>query len=146
MTIKNAIAIGKNLGLLIRVEENTGDATAFRSYLRLLVSIDVSKPLNPGFNFIRSDGSPTYVSLRYERLDVDCFDCERIGHKQQSCLALQMDIFPTRYVISLKVNVFSNVPASISTNNLFVSHQTPFSSQKNNPNTPCTKSTQPRAN
>jgi hypothetical protein len=107
MSIKNAIAIGKGLGQLVKVDDNSGETVAFRSYLRVLVSIDVNKPLNPGFNFNRSDGTPTWVSLKYERLDVYCTDCGRIGHHQTSCLAQQMDKHPKRYVISLKVNVFS---------------------------------------
>jgi hypothetical protein len=45
MTIKNTIAIGKGLGLLVKVYENRGVAATFRSFLRLLASIDVSKPL-----------------------------------------------------------------------------------------------------
>ena len=146
MTIKNAIAIGKGLGLLVNVEENRGVAVAFRSYLKLLVSINASKPLNPSFSFIRNDGSSTWVNLKYERLNVYCFDCRKIGHNQHSCLTLQVDRFPTRYLISLKVHVFSNLLPTISANNLFVSHQTPSSSQKNNPNKPHTTSTQPQAN
>jgi hypothetical protein len=146
MTIKNAIAIGKSLGQLVKVEESRGDIVAFRSYLRILVSIDVIMPLNPGFNFIRSDGSPTWVSLKYERLDVYCLDCGRIGHKQPSCLALHVDKLPTRYLISLKVNVFSNLHATISVNNLSVSQQAPSSSQKNIPYTPFFPSSQPKDN
>ena len=101
ISIKNAIAIGKGLGQLVKVEDNSGETVAFRSYLRILVSIDVNKPLNPGFNFNRSDGSSTWVCLKYERLDVYCSDCGRIGHNQISCLALQMDKQPNRYLISL---------------------------------------------
>jgi hypothetical protein len=57
MTIKNAITIGKGLGLLLMVEDNSGVEVIFRSSLRILVSLDVSKPLNPGFTLSREDGS-----------------------------------------------------------------------------------------
>ena len=67
---KNAIAIGKGLGNLVKIEESSGAETTFRSFLRLLVIIDVSKPLNPGFSFIRNDGSATWINLKYKRLDV----------------------------------------------------------------------------
>jgi hypothetical protein len=80
MTIKNAIAIGKGLGLLLMVEDNNGAEVIFRSYLRILVILDVSKPLNPGFFLSREDGSSTWVSLKYERLDIYCIDCGLIGH------------------------------------------------------------------
>ena len=82
MSPKNAIAIGKGLGNLVKIEESSGAKATFKSFLRLLVLIDVSKPLNPGFSFNRNDGSPTWISLKNERLDVYCTDCGRIGHKQ----------------------------------------------------------------
>ena len=110
MSFKNAIVIGKGLGQLVKVEENGGSAAIFRSYMRLLVSIDVSKPLNPGFSIARTDGSSSWVRLLYERLDIYCSDCGLIYHKQSSCLAKPEDRFPSRYIISLKVTVFSNLP------------------------------------
>jgi hypothetical protein len=112
MTLKNSIAIGKGVGQLVKVEENRGSAAIFRSFLRLLVSLDVSKSLNPGFSFARFDGSLSWVSLKYERLDIYCSDCGMIGHKQPFCLAKSEDRFPSRYSISLKVNVFSNLSSS----------------------------------
>jgi hypothetical protein len=63
MTIKNAIAIGKGLGPLIMVEDNNGVEVTFRSFLKIMVSIDVSKPLNLGFYLSREDGSSSWVSL-----------------------------------------------------------------------------------
>jgi hypothetical protein len=112
MSIKNAIAIGKGLGHLVKVEDNSGVEATFRSFLRLLVTIDVSKPLNPGFCFTRNDGSSTWISLKYERLDIYCTNYGKIGHKQISWLAQQVDRFSSRYLISLEVNVFSNMLSS----------------------------------
>jgi hypothetical protein len=45
MTIKNAIVIWKGLGLLLMVEDNSGVEATFQSVLRILVNLDVSKPL-----------------------------------------------------------------------------------------------------
>jgi hypothetical protein len=146
MTIKNAIAIGKGLGLLVKVEENRGAAATFRSFLRLWVSIDVSKPLNPGFCITRNDGSTSWISLKYERLDVYYTDCGKIGHKQLSCLAKPEERYPSRYLISLKVNVFSNMSATKIVENQPESHQTPSSSQTKTLNLPCSPSSQPYAN
>jgi hypothetical protein len=146
MSIKNAIAIGKGLGQLVKVEDNSGETAAFRSYLKVLVSIDVNKPLNPGFNFNRSDGTQTWVSLKYERLDVYCIDCGRIGHHQTSCLARPLDKHPKRYFFSLKVNVFSNLPVSMSVANATVSHQESDTSLHIISNTPCSPSLKPKEN
>jgi hypothetical protein len=106
MTIKNAIAIGKGLGLLIMVENNSGVEVTFQSFLRILVNLDVSKPLNPRFFLSRNEGSSSWISLKYERLDIYCTNCGMICHNQASCLALKEDKFPSKYIISLKVNFF----------------------------------------
>jgi hypothetical protein len=42
MSIKNTIAIGKGLGTLFKVDGDSGGNETFRSYLRLLVEIDVT--------------------------------------------------------------------------------------------------------
>jgi hypothetical protein len=89
LTLKNAIAIGKGLGPLLMVEDNSGVEVTFRSYLRILVSIDVSKPLNPDFDLSKEDGSLSWVSLKYERLDIFYTDGGLIGHFQAACLALK---------------------------------------------------------
>jgi hypothetical protein len=108
MTTKNAIAIGKGLGQFLRVEEFGGVLSTFRSYLRILVEIDSNKPLKPGFEFSRQEGNATWISLKYERLDVYCTYCGLLGHKQLFCLAPQSARFPEKYLISLKVTIFSN--------------------------------------
>jgi hypothetical protein len=112
MSLKNSIAIGKGLGNLVKIDNANGVDSTFRSFLRLLVEIDVSKPLNSGFLFTKMDNSTTWISLKYERLDVYCTDCGLIGHKQNSCLAPQANKIPIRYKISLKVNIFSNLNSS----------------------------------
>ena len=114
MTTKNAIAIGKGLGHLLKVEESGGVLSTFRSYLCILVEIDSNKPFNLGFNFSRHEGDATWIGLKYERLDVYCSDCGLLGHKQPFCLAPQAERFPARYKISLKVTIFSNIQPALS--------------------------------
>jgi hypothetical protein len=146
MTIKNAITIGKGLDLLVKVEDNSGVEATFRSFLRISVNIDISKPLNPGFFLSRNEGSSSCVSLKYERLDIYCIDYGKIGHNQTSCLALQEDKFPSRYLISLKVNVFSNLFTSIPSSNLPENPITSSSPPRKNPFQPFMESFQPHAN
>jgi hypothetical protein len=124
MTTKNAIAIGKGLWYLLKVEESGGALLTFRSYLRILVEIDSNKPLNLGFSFSRQDGDATWIGLKYERLDAYCTDCELLGHKQPFCLASKAERFPERYKISLKVIIFSNLQLALS----LVPHAEKFSS------------------
>jgi hypothetical protein len=146
LTIKNAIAIGKALGSPIKVEDNSGVEGTFRSFLRTLVSIDVSKPLNPGFAFSKEDGSSSWVSLKYERLDIYCTDCGLIGHFQAACLAPKAERSPSRYIISLKVNIFSNLVPTSSVRNQPTTSASPSSLARKNLVQPFLGSTQPHAN
>jgi hypothetical protein len=146
MSIKNAVAIGKGLGHLLKVEEISGVDTTFRSFLRLLVYIDVCKSLNPSFLFTRKDGTSTRISLKYERLDVYCIDCGKIGHKQGSCLVPQADRVPSRYQISLKLIIFSNLLSPSTRNHHEEMHQTSSPPIRFNPIQPCMASSQPHAN
>ena len=146
MTIKNAIAIGKGLGLLVMVEDNSGAEATFRTYLRILVSLDVSKLLNHGFSLSREDGSSSWVSLKYERLNIYCTDCGLIGHHQAVCLALSEAKIPSRYTISLKVNVFSNLITTISSSNQRVNSENSPSSLGKNTTQPFLNSSLPQAN
>jgi hypothetical protein len=109
ITIRNAAAIGKALGPLLQVEDCSGAQTTFRSYLRIKVKINVYEPLKPGFYLNCGEGEPLWISLKYERLDIYCTTCGRIGHKEQHCDAPSAEITPGKYTISLKVTIFSNL-------------------------------------
>jgi hypothetical protein len=109
MTTKIAISIGKGLGNLIKVEDSSSDKKTFRSFLRLLVEIEVCNPLKPGFTFHRDGGESLWIFLKYERLDIYCTFCGRIDHKLLYCMAPPKEKFPQKYSIFLQVNIFSNL-------------------------------------
>jgi hypothetical protein len=99
MTTIIAISLGKALGNFIKVDEGNGATTTFRSYLRLLVELNVTKPLKPGFAFRKDGGEPLQVLLKYERLDIYCISCGKIGHKSDHCMAASEEKFPDRYIV-----------------------------------------------
>jgi hypothetical protein len=111
LTLRNAAAIGKGMGNLMKVEDSNGAQQTFRSYLRILVKIDVSAPLKPGFFFNREEGEPIWISFIYERLDIYCSSCGRIGHNDQHCQASPAEIIPGKYATSLKVTFSSTLPS-----------------------------------
>jgi hypothetical protein len=114
MSNKTAISIGKGLGNLIQVEDSCGDRKPFRSFLRLLVELDVHIPLKPGFIFRREGGDSLDILLKCERLDIYCCSCGRIGHKSIHCNVAPAEKVPEKYVVSLHVNIFSNLLPSSS--------------------------------
>ena len=86
LTLKNALAVGKGMGSLIQVEDCSGASKTFKSYLIILVNINVLEPLKLGFMLSRVEGDPIWISFRYGRLDLYCTTCGRIGYKNQNCL------------------------------------------------------------
>jgi hypothetical protein len=96
------------LGNLLKVDDCSIDKKTFRCYLRILVDLEVYNPLKPGFNFKRDEGESLWIFLKHERLDIYCTSCGRIGHKLIHCSAPPEEIFPTKYSVSLHVNIFSN--------------------------------------
>jgi hypothetical protein len=110
LTLKNVVAIGKGLGALIQVEECSGAQKTFKSFLRILVKINVLEPLKPGFYLSREEGEPLWISFKYERLDIYCTFCGRIGHKFKTVMP-HVEVIRGKYSISLKVNIFSNLPS-----------------------------------
>jgi hypothetical protein len=88
MITKIAISIGKGLGNLVKVDDISGDKKTFRSFLWLLVDIEVGNPLKPGFTFQRKGSESLWIFLKYERLDIYCSSYGRIGRKTIHCNSL----------------------------------------------------------
>ncbi|KAL8493016.1 hypothetical protein ACS0TY_024286 [Phlomoides rotata] len=53
-------------------------------FLRFKVSIDYTHPLLRGL-YIRFEGEPVWIDVRYESLPVYCFCCGVIGHHYRNC-------------------------------------------------------------
>jgi hypothetical protein len=143
MSLKNSIAIGKGVGNILKIDSTNGVDSTFRTFLRLQVKVDVSKLLNSGFLFTKKDNSTTWISLKYERLDIYCTECGMIGHKESSCTAPQANRFPSRYKISLLVNIFSNLPPNKP--HYPENHFNPSSTPRITPTQPFETSTPPHA-
>jgi hypothetical protein len=110
ITLQNVVAIGKDLGTLMQVEDCSGAKKTFRSYLKILVKIDVLEPLKPGYYLSSEEREPHWISFKYKRLDIYCTTCGRIGHEEQHYNAPPAEVTPGKYSISLKVTIFSNLP------------------------------------
>ncbi|KAI8030217.1 Uncharacterized protein LOK49_LG01G00985 [Camellia lanceoleosa] len=87
MTRQNGQIIGHRIGKLIGVEAMHDGLLLSRSYLRLRVDVDFTKPLPLGF-FLQKKGpeeNDTWVSYKYEKLPDFCYDCGRVGHVRVAC-------------------------------------------------------------
>ncbi|RYR29498.1 hypothetical protein Ahy_B01g053906 [Arachis hypogaea] len=86
MSKETAIHIGNMLGVIAEVEDPKVDGVLRRPFLRIRVSINITKALLTGFWLAREKSSNLWVYFQYERLP-DCYyyNCGIIGHEKKSC-------------------------------------------------------------
>jgi hypothetical protein len=76
--------IRTSLGKLDDVDV-AGDRMGWGSYLRLRVTLDITKPLDHG-RALSLAGKSTWVEFKYEKWLLFCFRCKRIVHRSRGCL------------------------------------------------------------
>ncbi|RYR00403.1 hypothetical protein Ahy_B07g088525 [Arachis hypogaea] len=86
MEKETGILIGEMLGVLVEAEEPKTDGVLRRTYLRIRVSINITKALPVGFWLDRENLPPLWIFFKYERLpDSYCFNCGILGHEKKTC-------------------------------------------------------------
>ncbi|KAL7205888.1 hypothetical protein ACSBR2_018744 [Camellia fascicularis] len=90
MTRAYGEVIGSRIGRLVEVEAPSEGLLIHRSFLRLRVEVDITKPLLQGFILYRRDssgpvGEGLKVYYKYEKLSEFCYDCSRIRHDKMAC-------------------------------------------------------------
>ncbi|KAJ1405471.1 Zinc finger, CCHC-type [Sesbania bispinosa] len=83
-TLKMGQKIGACLGRVGEVDifENRERG----SFIKVLVDIDVTKPLLSGIPMASKKDGISLVSFQYERLPQFCYNCGRIGHDEDMCI------------------------------------------------------------
>lgn len=76
--------IVSRVGKPIRTDQQTAARSAI-SFARVLVEIDVSKPLKTEVSIKLPGGKMLCQSLEYERAPVFCHHCNMVGHKSSKC-------------------------------------------------------------
>ncbi|KAL8556741.1 hypothetical protein ACS0TY_004271 [Phlomoides rotata] len=79
---------GRQIGNFLRsfVEyDKSNSIGAWRNYMRIRVSIDVSLPLKHFKSIRGGEGGSFQITFKYERLSTFCFVCGRIGHAESFC-------------------------------------------------------------
>ncbi|XP_059436243.1 uncharacterized protein LOC132169189 [Corylus avellana] len=75
--------IGESMGQLEDIDL-AGDGVGWGRCLRIRVVIDLSKPLERG-RALMLEGKSHWVTCRYEKLPMACFDCGRVIHGEKGC-------------------------------------------------------------
>ncbi|KAI9110712.1 hypothetical protein K1719_018150 [Acacia pycnantha] len=82
---ENAITLGNAVGRVMMYESPQDGGKLSRTFIRTRSLININEPLVPGFWVPRPQREPVWVTIKYERLQIYCYDCGRIGHEAKSC-------------------------------------------------------------
>ncbi|RYQ82875.1 hypothetical protein Ahy_B10g101454 [Arachis hypogaea] len=86
MNKETGILIGGMQGVLAEAEDPKVNGVLRRYFLRIRVSINITKALPTGFWLEREEMPPLWVFFKYERLpDSYCFNCRILGHEKKIC-------------------------------------------------------------
>ncbi|XP_019177857.1 PREDICTED: uncharacterized protein LOC109173053 [Ipomoea nil] len=91
---KSISAIGNFIGEFISIDEAALSGW-LKSFIRIQVRIDISKPLVSQKRIKRNGGDWSWISFKYERLPNFCFICGLIGHTEKFCVKLFEGFSPT---------------------------------------------------
>ena len=85
LNAKAATKVGGKIGGLIEVEEPVKGGQFLRSFLHMRILTNVREPLVTRFWVPRRERSQVWVWSHYEKLQIYCYNCGRIGHESQYC-------------------------------------------------------------
>ena len=74
-----AAEIGGRIGVVEEVEKRRSN-DLLSLFVRVRVSVSVSKPLRRGCFVLDSEGNRIWLSFKYERLGMFCYFCGFVGH------------------------------------------------------------------
>ena len=84
MTKKIGVVLGETIGDVEEIDAERGQMALGR-YLRVRVSINISKPLKRGSRIALSGGESILAIFKYERLSDFCYICGRLTHQELEC-------------------------------------------------------------
>ncbi|RYR16596.1 hypothetical protein Ahy_B04g073630 [Arachis hypogaea] len=116
ITTKSAEIIGKRLGVVMEMENPRWNNILQRTFLRVKVTLNVTKPLPTGFWLARENAPDLWIDLKYERIqDSYCLNCEILGHNKKDCrnpmATACWDPLKPRYAPGLGVNRAKSIPS-----------------------------------
>ena len=84
-TKETGLCLGSTLGVVEKVDVD-GKGFSLGRYLRICVSLDITKPLCRG-RMVRIGGPSTvWVEFKYERLPIFCYWCGKVDHDERDCM------------------------------------------------------------
>ena len=88
--------LGNSIGRFIEMDRQARQSEQAK-FMRIRVDLQLDKPLRRGGRVASVVGEKCWVSFRYERLPVFCFQCGKLGHDEKHCLDLLDQQNPKQY-------------------------------------------------
>ncbi|RYR44569.1 hypothetical protein Ahy_A08g040886 isoform A [Arachis hypogaea] len=109
VTMKTTEIIGKRLGVVMKTKNPRWNNIFRKTFLRVKVTLNVTKPLPTGFWLARDNFHDLWVDFKYEKIqDSYCLNCRILGHNKRECknpmTTACWDPMKLRYAPGLGVN------------------------------------------
>ena len=77
--------LGNSIGRFIEMDRQARQSEQAK-FIRIRVDLLLDKPLRREGRVASVEGEKCWVSFRYERLPIFCFQCGKLGHNEKHCL------------------------------------------------------------
>ncbi|KAF4366640.1 hypothetical protein G4B88_010715 [Cannabis sativa] len=81
----NGSRLGGLIGKVIRVELEEDNPSSWNTFLRVLVEVNLKKPLVSGCYFDLDSGVKRWLQFKYEKIGIFCYFCGLLGHQRRGC-------------------------------------------------------------
>ncbi|KAF4382121.1 hypothetical protein G4B88_009411 [Cannabis sativa] len=84
-SVDNGNRLGGLVGKVIKVELEEDNLSSWNIFLRVVVEVNLMKPLVSGCFFDLDSGIKHWLQFKYEKIGIFCYYCGRFGHQRRGC-------------------------------------------------------------
>ncbi|KAF4370800.1 hypothetical protein G4B88_030520 [Cannabis sativa] len=84
-SVENGNRLGGLVGKVIKVDLEEDNLSSWNTFLRVLVEVNLLKPLVSGCFFDLNAGVKRWLQFKYEKIGIFCYFCGRLGHQRRGC-------------------------------------------------------------
>ncbi|KAF4362132.1 hypothetical protein F8388_023984 [Cannabis sativa] len=81
----NGHFLGGLVGKVINIDLEEGKPVTWTPFMKILVDIDVHKPLVSGCFFDLTSGEKQWLQVKYVKIGIFCYFCGCLGHQRRGC-------------------------------------------------------------
>uniref|UniRef100_A0A803Q1J5 CCHC-type domain-containing protein n=1 Tax=Cannabis sativa TaxID=3483 RepID=A0A803Q1J5_CANSA len=81
----NGLLLGGLVGKVLNLEMVEDKPASWSTFFKILVDLDINKPLVSGCFFDLNSGVKQWLQMKYEKIGIFCYNCGRLGHQRRGC-------------------------------------------------------------